>query len=275
MAAAEKAGRLLSLNGLFPIHKPKGPTSAQSLNELKRKLLGEAGLKEYGKRRRQTLKIGHGGTLDCSASGVLVVGIGDGTKMLGTMLGGSKKYTAIGELGKGTDTLDALGAVTEEKPYDHITREDLEKALKSFTGDIMQVPPLFSALKKDGKRLSCLVREGVEVEEKPARPVTVYGMTLTDFQPPLFTLDIECGGGFYVRSLVRDIGKALSSCASVKELTRTKQGPFTLEDHALGEDSWNIERVAQSLQEYSHLLQGEPEAKRLKTEESQQKKDGE
>ncbi|XP_073451929.1 pseudouridylate synthase TRUB1 [Aquarana catesbeiana] len=267
MAAIEKAARLLSLNGLFPVYKPKGPTSAQSLYELKMKLLNEAGVKEHRKKKKQTLKIGHGGTLDCTASGVLVVGIGEGTKMLGTMLGGSKKYTVIGELGKETDTLDASGTVTEEKPYDHITREDLEKTLKTFTGNIMQVPPLFSALKKDGKRLSCLVREGAKVEEKPARLVTVYGLSITDFQPPLFTLDIECGGGFYVRSLVRDLGKALSSCASVKELIRTKQGPFTLEVHALREDSWSIEQVAQSLQEYSQLLPAKPGAKRLRTEE--------
>ncbi|CAI9587833.1 unnamed protein product [Staurois parvus] len=261
------AAKLLSLNGIFCVYKPKGTTSAHNLNELKQKLLKEAGLKEHGKRRKQTLKLGHGGTLDSTASGVLVVGIGDGTKMLGTMLSGSKEYSVIGELGKETDTLDDSGTVTEEKPYDHITRKDLEKVLKTFTGNIMQVPPLFSALKKDGKRLSCLVREGAEVQEKPARQVTVYGLSITDFQPPLFTLDIECGGGFYVRSLIRDIGKALSSCAYVKELIRTKQGPFTLEEHALREDSWSIEQVAQSLQEHSHLLTAEPAAKRLKTEE--------
>ncbi|XP_068114828.1 pseudouridylate synthase TRUB1 [Hyperolius riggenbachi] len=266
--AAEKAVKLLSLNGIFPIYKTKGPTSAKSLNDLKQKLLREAGLKEFTKKRKQTLKIGHGGTLDSSASGVLVVGIGGGTKLLGTMLGGSKKYTAVAELGKVTDTLDACGTVTEEKPFDHITREDLEKVLKTFTGDIMQVPPLFSALKKDGKRLSNLARQGAEVEEKPARPVVVYSLSLTDFQPPLFTLEIECGGGFYVRSLVRDIGKALSSCASVKDLIRTKQGPFTLEEHALKEDCWDIERVAQSLLDSAHLLPTEPSAKRQKTEDS-------
>ncbi|KAM8924133.1 pseudouridylate synthase TRUB1 [Pelodytes ibericus] len=266
MAGDMAAARLLSLSGLFPIYKPPGPTSAKVLGELKAKLLREAGLKEFGKKRKQTLKIGHGGTLDSSASGVLVVGIGDGTKLLHTMLTGSKKYTTVGELGKATDTLDASGIVTEEKPYDHITREELEKVLQSFTGDIMQVPPLFSALKKDGKRLSCLLREGVEVEAKPARPVTVHTLSLSDFQPPLFKLDVECGGGFYVRSLVSDIGKALSSCASVKELVRTKQGPFTLEEHALREDDWDIATVAKTIQDYSPLLPAEPVNKRLKSE---------
>ncbi|KAM5126647.1 pseudouridylate synthase TRUB1-like, partial [Mantella aurantiaca] len=142
MAAAEKAGKLMSLNGIFAIYKPKGPTSALTLSLLKTRLLGEAGLQEFRKRRKQTLKIGHGGTLDNSASGVLVIGIGGGTKMLSSMLGGSKRYLAVGELGRCTDTLDASGAVTQEEPYDHITREELEKVLQTFTGDIMQVPPL-------------------------------------------------------------------------------------------------------------------------------------
>uniref|UniRef100_A0A8C5QK47 Pseudouridylate synthase TRUB1 n=1 Tax=Leptobrachium leishanense TaxID=445787 RepID=A0A8C5QK47_9ANUR len=262
MAADLAASRLLSLSGLFPVYKAKGPTSAQVLAELKGKLLREAGLKEFAKKRKQTLKIGHGGTLDSTASGVLVVGIGDGTKLLNKMLTGSKKYRTIGELGKSTDTLDASGTVTEEKPYDHVTREDMEKTLQSFTGEILQVPPLFSALKRDGKRLSCLIREGVQVEAKPARPVTVHKLSLTDFQPPFFTLDIECGGGFYVRSLVSDIGKALSSCASVKDLIRTKQGPFTLKEHALREDQWDITTIATSLQDCADLLPAEPGNKR-------------
>ncbi|XP_056386041.1 pseudouridylate synthase TRUB1 [Hyla sarda] len=263
--AAEKASRLLSLNGLFPVYKPPGVTSAQALNDLKSRLLREAGLKEFKKRKKQTLKIGHGGTLDSSASGLLVVGIGDGTKMLGAMLTGSKKYTTTGQLGRATDTLDASGTVTQEKPYDHITREDMENALKTFTGNILQVPPLFSALKKNGKRLSCLVREGAEVEAKPARPVVVHKLSLTDFQPPLFTLDVECGGGFYVRSLIRDIGEALSSCASVNDLIRTKQGPFVLDESTLRAERWDIEHVAQALQ--THALPAEQESKRLKTQE--------
>ncbi|OCT71279.1 hypothetical protein XELAEV_18034257mg [Xenopus laevis] len=218
--AGDMAVKLLALNGLFPVYKPKGPTSAQVVAQLKGALLKEAGLKEYAKKRKQTLKIGHGGTLDSSASGVL----------------------------------------------DHITKDDLEGALKSFTGNIMQVPPLFSALKRDGKRLSNLLRDGAEVEAKPARPVTVYQLSLRDFQPPLFTLDVECGGGFYVRSLVNDLGKELKTCASVKELVRTKQGPFTLEDHMLKEEDWNISRIAQALQEYDPLLPVEPGNKRLRAE---------
>ncbi|KAM5243655.1 pseudouridylate synthase TRUB1 isoform 3-T3 [Hipposideros larvatus] len=213
LSKAALATKLLSLSGVFAVHKPKGPTSAELLNRLKEKLLAEAGMPspEWTKRKKQTLKIGHGGTLDSAARGVLVVGIGRGTKLLTSMLSGSKRYIAIGELGKATDTLDSTGKVTEEKPYDKITQEDIEGILQKFTGNIMQVPPLYSALKKDGQRLSTLMKRGEAVEAKPARPVTVYSLSLQKFQPPFFTLDVECGGGFYIRSLVSDIGKGQCS----------------------------------------------------------------
>uniref|UniRef100_A0A286X881 tRNA pseudouridine(55) synthase n=2 Tax=Cavia porcellus TaxID=10141 RepID=A0A286X881_CAVPO len=187
---APLATKLLSLSGVFAVHKPKGPTSAELLNRLKEKLLAEAGMpsSEWTKRKKQTLKIGHGGTLDSAARGVLVIGIGRGTKMLTSMLSGSKRYIAIGELGKATDTLDSTGKVTEEKPYDKITQEDIENILQKFTGNIMQTPPLYSALKKDGQRLSTLMKRGKVVEAKPARPVTVYSISLEKFQPPFFTL---------------------------------------------------------------------------------------
>ncbi|XP_034563660.1 probable tRNA pseudouridine synthase 1 [Notolabrus celidotus] len=250
--------KLQSVNGLFAIYKKKGPTSADVLNTLKETLLKEAGVKNPNprKRKKQSLKMGHGGTLDSSACGVLVVGVGNGTKMLSTMLAGSKKYVAVGELGKATDTLDASGSVVLEKDFEHVTRSDFEEKLKAFTGDIMQVPPLYSALKQDGQRLSVMLMKGQKVEAKPARPVTVYNLTLQEFKPPLFTLDIECGGGFYVRSLVDDLGKALSSCAHVKELTRTKQGQFTLEEHALPEEKWTLEQILQTLQPCSEAEPG-------------------
>ncbi|XP_023609164.1 probable tRNA pseudouridine synthase 1 isoform X2 [Myotis lucifugus] len=253
VSKAALATKLLSLSGVFAVHKPKGPTSAELLNRLKEKLLAEAGMPsaELTKRKRQTLKIGHGGTLDSAARGVLVIGIGRGTKMLTSMLSGSKRYIAIGELGKATDTLDSTGKVTEEKPYDQITQEDIEGILQKFTGNIMQVPPLYSALKKDGQRLSTLMKRGEVVEAKPARPVTVYSLSLQKFQPPFFTLE-------------------LSSCANVLELTRTKQGPFTLDEHALPEDKWTIDDIAQSLEHCSSLLPAELALKKPKPEDSQE-----
>ncbi|XP_072312088.1 pseudouridylate synthase TRUB1 isoform X2 [Eucyclogobius newberryi] len=241
--------RLQALNGVFAVFKKEGPTSADVLNALKEALLREAGVTNPNprKRKKQSMKMGHGGTLDSSASGVLVVGVGNGTKMLSAMLAGSKKYTTVGEFGKATDTLDATGTVTLEKAFEHVTRADMEEKLKSFVGNILQVPPLYSALKKDGQRLSVLLKQGHKVEAKPARAITVYNISLQDFSPPLFTLDIECGGGFYVRSLVDDLGKALSSCAHVKSLTRTKQGPFTLED-VLHEEHWTLGHILKTLQ---------------------------
>ncbi|TRY99237.1 hypothetical protein DNTS_003381 [Danionella cerebrum] len=261
--------KLLSLNGIFAIYKQKGPTSSDTLNMLKEKLLKEAGMSNFNLRKRNHLfKIGHGGTLDSNATGVLVVGIGDGTKMLTTMLSGSKKYRAVGEFGKATDTLDVTGNVTEEKSYDHITKEALEEKLLQFKGEILQVPPLFSALKKDGKRMSDLVVQGQKVEAKPARPVTVYNLSLEDFSLPQFTLgkcQVECGGGFYVRSLVDDLGKALSSCAHVKELIRVKQGQFTLEEHALKEDQWTLMDISQALHPCPTLTTPQRNAKKRKT----------
>ncbi|XP_038678051.1 probable tRNA pseudouridine synthase 1 isoform X1 [Scyliorhinus canicula] len=262
VALAEK---LQSLNGLFAIHKKKGPTSADVLNILKTKLLKEAGIKQHPmKRKRQALKLGHGGTLDSAASGVLVVGIGKGTKMLSGMLSCSKKYTTVGELGKATDTFDALGMVTEEQSYDHITKNDLESILKKFTGNVMQTPPLYSALKQNGQRLSCLMKKGEAVEAKPARPVVVFDLSVQDYNPPLFTLNVECGGGFYVRSLVNDLGKELSSCAHVKELIRTKQGPFTLDEHALQEEKWTIDEVVKAIESCTELVSSEGACKKLK-----------
>ncbi|POI36182.1 hypothetical protein CIB84_000066 [Bambusicola thoracicus] len=225
MATGELGGRsaekLFSLSGLFAVYKPKGPTSAAVLNLLKERLLAEAGVPtKDNKRKRRALKIGHGGTLDSAATGVL----------------------------------------------DQVTKGDLENVLQKFTGDIMQVPPLYSALKKDGERLSTLMKRGEAVEAKPARPVKVYSLSLQQFQPPLFTLDVECGGGFYVRSLVSDIGKELSTCASIQELTRTKHGPFTLEEHALHEDRWTIDEIARSLEHCMSLFPGEQSHKKFKTE---------
>ncbi|XP_072413460.1 pseudouridylate synthase TRUB1 [Chiloscyllium punctatum] len=262
VALAEK---LQGLNGLFAIHKKKGPTSADVLNLLKTKLLKEAGIKQHPmKRKKQILKLGHGGTLDSAASGVLVVGIGKGTKMLSGMLSCSKKYTTVGEFGKATDTFDALGTVTEVQSYDHITKDDLESTLKKFRGNIMQTPPIYSALKQNGQRLSCLVKKGEAVEAKPARPVVVFSLSVQDYNPPLFTLNVECGGGFYVRSLVNDLGKELSSCAHVKELIRTKQGPFTLDEHALQEEKWTIVEIVKAVESGVQLIPSEVACKKLK-----------
>ncbi|XP_036919725.1 probable tRNA pseudouridine synthase 1 isoform X2 [Sturnira hondurensis] len=267
VSKAALANKLLSLSGVFAVHKPKGPTSAELLNRLKEKLLAEAGMpsSEWTKRKKQTLKIGHGGTLDSAARGVLEV-------CRHRRAGESHRHAGLDGESDGREALRYEvhlegSLLTFRRTFYKITQEDIEGILQKFTGNIMQVPPLYSALKKDGQRLSTLMKRGEAVEAKPARPVTVYSLSLQRFQPPFFTLDVECGGGFYIRSLVSDIGKELSSCANVLELTRTKQGPFTLEEHALPEDRWTIDDIAQSLAHCSSLLPAESAPKKSKPEE--------
>lgn len=193
------------------------------------------------------MKVGHGGTLDPMATGVLVIGVGRGCRELGNFLKGGKGYRAEGLLGHETNTQDAEGEATLHGDWEHVTEEAVDGALGQFVGDIMQVPPMFSALHKDGKRLYQLAREGVTVE-RDARPVTVYSLRQTNPPPalPLVGLELECGGGFYVRTLIEDLARALGSRAHMTALERTKQGPFELE-HALERDDWEYHRLCKHL----------------------------
>ena len=193
------------------------------------------------KSKKNLIKVGHGGTLDPLATGVIVLGIGDGTKLLGSYLGGSKKYHAFGELGIMTDTLDNTGKIVSKKTCDHITRSDIESASKQFIGDIMQIPPMYSALKKDGKRLYEIAREG-KVIDREARKMTCYNLSVDNesesLQLPQFGLKVECSGGFYIRSLIVDIAEKLDNYANMINLERTKHGPFDVSD-CIYEEDWN------------------------------------
>ena len=199
------------------------------------------------------MKVGHGGTLDKPAEGVLVVGVGEDCKKLSTFLHDvDKGYTVTGKLGSATSTLDSSGEVTEEKPWENITREDLEKVLLDFQGEICQVPPLFSALKVNGKRLSDHARKagahGVECEVQPQpRMVNVHSIILTSFTPPCFTIEVLCGSGTYMRSLVRDIGAKLGTVAHMEHLCRTRHGPFSLED-ALCQSKWTLDEIEAAIE---------------------------
>ncbi|XP_071948585.1 pseudouridylate synthase TRUB1-like isoform X2 [Antedon mediterranea] len=200
--------RLLNLNGLIAVNKPPGVTCSDLLDNIKTKLFNEISEALPLGIRRQ-FKIGHGGTLDKNAEGVLVLGIGSATKNLTQVLKGNKKYEAIGCLGSATNTYDSSGTVVCSHSYSHVSREDLEKALETFRGNILQVPPIYSALKLNGKRMSDLAHRGQHVDPKPARPVTVHSLECTHFSSPQFNLTLHCGGGFYVRSLIHDLGKYL------------------------------------------------------------------
>ena len=238
-------------SGLVAIFKPKNWTSSDIVSKVKGILLRGMQDRCPGKFK---IKVGHGGTLDPLAEGVLVLGIGEGTKLMSTYLEGSKAYLAVAMLGDETDTLDNTGVIVETIDCSAINEKTLESALPQFQGDILQVPPMFSALKRDGRKLYELARQGIEVERE-ARNVTVYSLQLTsEFQEdllgnkmrslslPSFGLSVSSSGGFYVRSLISDLARACGGRAHMTDLLRTKQGPFELAD-CISQPEWNFETV--------------------------------
>lgn len=175
-------------------------------------------------------KIGHAGTLDPMATGLLVLGLGRATRMIRYVQGATKTYAATARFGVATDTLDADGAVLSRSPMD-FEQEDLEAVIPRFLGDILQVPPMVSALKIDGRRLYELAREGKEVERE-ARPVVIHSIEILDFAPgayPEVSFRVECGSGTYVRTLADDLGRALGGHAHLIELRRTAIGKMQVE----------------------------------------------
>lgn len=254
---------LPNVNGLFAVYKPRGLTSNDVVTKCKIALnKGMAAL--TGK--RQKIKVGHGGTLDPMAEGVLVLAAGDATKKLAEYLSGSKLYETVGLLGTATDTLDREGKVVETKDAAHVTRELLEASLEHFRGEIWQVPPIYSALKKDGKKLYELARAGVEVEREP-RKVTVYRLRAVDHLegcdqpiglPHSFALEVECSGGFYVRSLVDDLARRLDTRGHIVFLRRARQGPFGLEDCLPAQD-WKFSELVAHIQRSRLKTNSNPE----------------
>jgi tRNA pseudouridine55 synthase len=202
-------------DGLVVVDKPAGFTSHDVVAKLR---------KAYGQR-----KVGHAGTLDPDATGVLLVGLGRATRLLRYLSESGKAYEGRIVFGIATSTLDAAGEIVEQRPMP-LTRDDVERALPRFIGDIEQLPPMVSAVKIGGRRLHELARKGEEVERAP-RPVHVDRFEVTAFEPgPYPTADVvvECGSGTYVRSLAADLGGALGGCAHLAALRRTRVGSFTL-----------------------------------------------
>jgi tRNA pseudouridine55 synthase len=205
------------LNGVLVVDKPAGRTSHQVVAEVSRRL---------GK-----VKTGHAGTLDPMATGVLVVLVGEATKLAAVLTADAKSYEGELELGAETDTLDAEGRVVSERRAEAaaIDRAALIAAMARLTGAIEQTPPMFSAVKVDGRRLHQLARAGAEVE-RAARPVEVGRFELVDFVPPRARFAVDCSKGTYVRSLVADLGTALGCGAHLTALRRTRSGAFTIGD---------------------------------------------
>ena len=174
-------------------------------------------------------KIGHGGTLDPIATGVLPICIGSATRFADTVLLGTKSYRITIELGTSTDTYDSRGQTTAEADWAGVSRDQVAEALQAFTGKFDQVPPMYSAIHHNGKRLYELARQGIEVE-RPARPVEVMSLQIVDFSAPEIVLDLECSHGFYARTLAHDMGEKLETHAHLTGLVRTRAGVFRIED---------------------------------------------
>ncbi len=203
------------MDGILNIDKPSAMTSYGVVAAVKR-LSGER-------------RVGHAGTLDPAATGVLPVCLGQATRVVEYLASATKTYRAEVELGVATDTYDASGRVTFRADPSAIDLEKLESALAQFRGSIHQTPPMFSALKHGGQPLYKLARAGVTVE-RPLRHVTVYRLDLLSWRPPVVTLEVECSKGTYIRSLAHDLGQALGCGARLKGLVRTRCGIFAIND---------------------------------------------
>lgn len=203
------------MDGILNINKPQGKTSFSIVSVVKR-LSGER-------------RVGHAGTLDPLATGVLPICLGQGTRVIEFLLDAPKAYRAEIEFGVVTDTDDATGSIISRGDPSGVSQEQLLSALNSFRGLISQTPPMYSAVKHQGQPLYKLARLGIEVERK-SRPRWIYRLELTSWQPPVATIEVECGRGTYIRSLARDLGQLLDCGAHLRGLLRLRCGPFSLED---------------------------------------------
>ncbi len=214
-----KSGR--NIHGILLLDKRLGISSNKALQEVRRLFNAN--------------KAGHTGSLDPLATGLLPLCFGEATKVSALMLDDNKRYQVVVQLGVMTDTGDREGAIIETKQVPVLSIDDINSCLKKFTGEIDQVPPMYSALKQNGKKLYELAREGKTVERK-ARRITIFELKLlTDsealaLEPDQLTLDVFCSKGTYIRSLVEDIGHYLGCGGTVKELRRLEAGQFSIED---------------------------------------------
>ena len=203
------------MNGIINVYKEKGYTSHDVVAVL-RKIAGQK-------------KIGHTGSLDPDATGVLPVCLGRATKLCDLLTDRDKTYEAVLLLGKTTDTQDISGAILKEQPTDHLNEAEVTKVIESFKGTYDQIPPMYSALKVNGKKLYELAREGKTVERK-SRKVTIYQIHIKEIQLPRVRMEVTCSKGTYIRTLCHDIGNLLGTGGCMEELTRTKVGRFELKD---------------------------------------------
>lgn len=201
------------INGFVNLYKPPGITSMDALRQIKR-ITG------------QRKKVGHCGTMDPLARGVLPVCFGQATRLMDYVVSGKKIYRVEITLGVETTTYDAEGEIVQTRDATKITRNMIEEGIQPWIGVVQQTPPMYSAIKVDGKRLYQLARRGLKIERK-ARPVEIHSITIIEFDTPKLILDIECGKGTYIRSLAHDLGQALGCGGYVADLVRLFCGGFT------------------------------------------------
>ena len=228
------------MDGVFNVLKPPGMTSHDVIGFLRRAL--------------NTKKIGHGGTLDPDAAGVLPVFAGAATRLLSYAMEGRKQYIAEFTLGEQRDTGDDSGTVVKTMPVPELTVAQLQEVLQGFLGQQLQMPPMYSAVKINGQKLYQLARKGVEVERQ-ARPIEIYKLELLDFTGTKFTVAVECSKGTYIRVLGEDIATALGTCGTMSFLLRTQVGSYLLnEAHTLQEIAANPQGCcAKPISAVSHL----------------------
>ncbi|NQT72599.1 MAG: tRNA pseudouridine(55) synthase TruB [Chloroflexi bacterium] len=202
-------------DGIINLNKPQGKTSFQMV-ALVRRLSG-------------VRKVGHSGTLDPDATGVLPILIGRATRLASFLTDSRKTYRAEVEFGTATDTYDSSGNVVQTGDSSSLTIEQVEAALSSFRGSIEQIPPMFSAIKHQGKPLYHLARAGIEVPRNP-RKVTIFELDIISWKAPILSIEVECSKGTYIRSLAHDLGQMLECGAHLKSLVRTQSGPFTVDE---------------------------------------------
>jgi tRNA pseudouridine55 synthase len=201
----------LDIHGVVLLDKPVGITSNRALQKVRGIF--------------QARKGGHTGSLDPFATGMLPICLGEASKTAAFMLEAGKKYRATARLGEATTTGDIEGEVIQTCPVPEIDAETLVQTLQNFVGDIEQVPPMYSALKHEGKPLYEYARAGIEIE-RPARPVTIHSINLVEWQSPKLSFDVHCSKGTYIRTLAEDIATALGSCAHLVQLRRLSVEPF-------------------------------------------------
>ena len=231
------------MNGVLNIFKNKGMTSFDVVSRV-RKIANEK-------------KVGHTGTLDPEAEGVLPVCIGKATKIIDYIMDSEKGYSVKFKLGIKTTTYDLEGEVIEERDTSSLTEKEVEEAINSFKGEYSQVPPMFSALKKNGVRLYDLARKGIEIERE-GRNIKIYNIENINIELPYVSMDVTCSKGTYIRSLCYDIGEKLNVFATMTELKRFKTSFFS-EDDSINIDDLNKENIKEHLISIEEALKNYPE----------------